>query len=223
MTVGRYYEVAAPGSLGERLVVLARDRIYSDFLATCFKGQNDTILDVGVSDVLSDGANVLERRYPYRDRLTACGLGEAKAFRAAFPEVRYRQISPGAPLPFPDKSFDIATANAVLEHVGGIESQRQFVGQMARVAHRVFISVPHRFFPVEHHTALPLAHWTDSTFRLACKLSGKTKWADERELRLMSRSRLGALVPKGVPFKIGYTGISLGPFSSNLFLAFATA
>ncbi len=173
MTVGRYYEVAAPGSLGERLVVLARDRIYSDFLATCFKGQNDTILDVGVSDVLSDGANVLERRYPYRDRLTACGLEEAKAFRAAFPEVRYRQISPGAPLPFPDKSFDIATANAVLEHVGGIESQRQFVGQMARVAHRVFISVPHRF---SRSSTIPLFPWrTGQTARSAWPANSRAK------------------------------------------------
>ncbi len=82
---------------------------------------------------------------------------------------------------------------------------------MARVARFVFISVPHRYFPVEHHTALPLAHWTDATFRLACSLTGKQKWTDENELRLMSLPRLAAVVPPGVKYCIGYTRLPLGP------------
>src|SRR4051812_3895138 len=130
----RYYEVATPGSISERLMIRARDRIYADFLATCLPTPSDTILDVGVSDVLSDGANLLERLYPHRDRIAACGLGEGREFRSAFPEVEYRQIAPGTPLPFPDRSFDIATSNAVLEHVGGIADQRRFVAEIARVA-----------------------------------------------------------------------------------------
>src|SRR5271165_1825453 len=99
----RYYEVATPNSLGARLMVRARNRIYADFLATCSPKPSDTILDVGVSDVLNDGANVLERLYPHCELITACGLGEAREFQDAFPKVRYRQIAPGAPLPFADK------------------------------------------------------------------------------------------------------------------------
>jgi len=34
----------------------------------------------------------------------------------------------------------------------------------------------------------------------------------------MSALRLAAVVPKGMSRKIGYTGLRLGPFSSNLFL-----
>ena len=62
----RYYQAAAPRSLGERITVLARDRIYDDFVAVCRPRRNDTILDVGVSDVVNDAANMMERKYPHR-------------------------------------------------------------------------------------------------------------------------------------------------------------
>ena len=219
MTVDqRYYEVAKPGSLSERLMIRARDRIYADFLATCSPKPAETILDVGVSDVLNDGANVLERLYPNQEQITACGLGEATEFQAAFLRVRYRRVDTGEPLPFANKSFDVATSNAVLEHVGSRENQARFIAEMVRVARRVFISVPHRFFPVEHHTAIPLAHWTDTTWFLACAVTGKQKWSQDKELILMSARHLSSLVPPGSAHQVGYTGLLLGPFSSNLFL-----
>ena len=215
---GKYYEVATPNSLAERLVIRARDRIYSDFLRLCQPRPEETILDVGVSDVVGDAANVLERCYPYPDRITAVGLGTAEDFRAAFPLVTYRQVEPNEPLPFADKSFDVATSNAVLEHVGSPQSQHRFVAELMRVARRVFLTVPHRFFPVEHHTAVPLLHWTDTGFALACRLLGKQDWSNPENLILMSRRRLRAVCPRGVRAEIGTTGVPLGPFSGNLYL-----
>src|SRR3954452_16491598 len=100
----RYYEVAKPGSLGERLMTRARDGVYADFLERCAPKPSDAILDVGVSDVVNEGANVLERLYPHPERITACGLGEALEFQAAFPRVRYLKVEPNAALPFADKS-----------------------------------------------------------------------------------------------------------------------
>jgi SAM-dependent methyltransferase len=147
--------------------------------------------------------------------VTAVGLGTAYEFRASFPQVAYHQIRPGEPLPFDDDAFDIAASNAVLEHVGSDAAQRVFVAELVRVAARVFISVPHRFFPVEHHTAIPFAHWTDRTFRLACRALGKNEWSDPQNLILMTRERLRQLHPAGV---IGMTGIRLGSCSSNIFI-----
>jgi SAM-dependent methyltransferase len=214
----KYYQVATPRSVGERLTIAARDRIYADFLRHCRPSPADTILDVGVSDVINEASNVLERKYPYPDRITAVGLGDGADFQAGFPRVAYRRIEANWPLPFADKAFDIAVSNAVLEHVGSAEHQAAFVRELVRVAHRVFITVPNRYFPVEHHTAIPLLHFWTRTFEWACRCLGKAEWADERNLILMLQKRLAALAPAGTAPAIGYTGIMLGVFSSNLYL-----
>jgi len=215
----KYYEAVPPKGMAERLLIAARDRIYRDFIQSMKPSPEDTILDVGVSDVINDGANVLERRYEPKRQIVACGIGEALEFQAEFPDIRYVRIEPNKRLPFKDGQFDIATANAVLEHVGSRDKQKFFVSELCRVAKRVFISVPHRYFPVEHHTALPILHYWDSTFRLACALTGKHKWALEENLILMSRRRLLDVVPPGRRAEIRPTGLKLGPFSSNLYLS----
>jgi SAM-dependent methyltransferase len=214
----KYYQAVAPRSLGERLMIVARDRIYADFLRCCRPTRDDAILDVGVSDVVNDGANMLERKYPHPERVTAAGLGAADDFRKAFPAVTYVRIEANRPLPFADKAFDIATSNAVLEHVGSSSNQVAFVAELLRVGRTVFISVPNRYFPVEHHTAIPLLHFWEGSFAEACRRLGKAEWADERNLILMSKPRLRALAPRGIAISVGHTGIPLGPFSSNLFL-----
>ena len=214
----RYYQAAAPRSLGERITVLARDRIYDDFIAICQPGRDDTILDVGVSDVVNDAANMMQRKYPFPEQITAVGLGSGEDFRAAYPLTQYLQIGANQRLPFADGQFDVATSNAVLEHVGSPEHQELFVHELIRVARKVFISVPNRYFPVEHHTAIPLLHYSDAAFQLACRAFGKMEWAVAENLILMSRTSLARLVPEHVGAETAYTGLHLGPFSSNLYL-----
>jgi SAM-dependent methyltransferase len=214
----KYYEAMKPDSLAEWLGTRARDRIYDDFIRICRPEPRDTILDVGVSDVVGNAANVLERRYPHPEYVTAVGLSAADEFRAAFPKVTYRQIAANQPLPFPDKSFDIVASNAVLEHVGSPEKQRRFVADLMRVGRRLFITVPNRFFPIEPHTAMPFLHWTDSGFALMCRLLGKHDWSRQENLILMSRWRLLAACPPEVTIRVGKTGILFGPCSSNLYL-----
>lgn len=215
-----YYQEVPSGSVAEKLLLAARDRIFGDFVARMRPTPSDEILDVGVSDVINDGANVLERSYRHQQKITACGLGAGIGFKSAYPHCRYVQIEPNVRLPFDDNSFDVATSNAVLEHVGGYENQIRFVREMCRVARRVFITVPNRFFPVEHHTAVPLAHYLDGTFRIACQMTGKSHWTQEENLTLMTRKRLWRIAaPVGRSAAVGYTGLLLGPFSSNLYLA----
>jgi hypothetical protein len=214
----QYYQVARPYSLSERVVIMARDRIYSDFVRLCKPQPESTILDIGVSDVVTDAANLLERLYPYPAMITAAGLGDGVAFRHEYPAVTYKQITAGERLPFEDGAFDIACANAVLEHVGSVAEQHRFVAEMARVARTVYITVPHRYFPVEHHTGFPLVHYSDYLFSLACRLFNKDEWADEKNLIFMTPSTLQPLVPQNRSATIGYTGIPCGPFSSNAFM-----
>lgn len=214
----KYYEAAPSGSFARKLVIRARDRIYDDFDRICRPLPRETIVDVGASDVIGDAENLLERRYPHLERVTAVGLGTARDFCAAFPQVTYHRVFAGDALPFVDKSFDIAVSNAVLEHVGSQQNQRRFVAELMRVARRVFITVPHRFFPVEHHTAIPFMHWTDTSFVLICRLIGKQHWSRPENLILMSRGTLLAACPPGTRAEIGPTGILIGPCSANLYL-----
>jgi hypothetical protein len=217
----KYYQVVPEGSLAKRVLIRARDRIYDDFVATMQPKPTDKILDVGVSDVVSDDANVVERKYPYTERITACGLGDAVEFKASYPKIGYVKIPPNQRLPFEDGVFEVATSNAVLEHVGSRENQSLFVSELCRVARRVFISVPHRYFPIEHHTALPFVHYSEGLFALACRATGKNEWSDPANLILMTSKRLFELAaPIGRKASVDYTGLRLGPFSSHLYLTF---
>ena len=219
-TEEEYYRAVQRESMAERLLVAARDQIFRDFQARMWPSPSDRILDIGVSDVVNAGANFLERCYPHPDKITACGLGEGTEFQIAFPAVNYVRIEPNVRLPFGDGSFDIATSNAVLEHVGSAQNQSFFVSELCRVAARVFISVPNRLFPIEHHTGLPMVHYADGLFQIACRLTGQSQWAREANLILMTRGRLRRIAaPTGRSVQIGYTGLRLGPFSSNLYLA----
>ena len=216
----RFYQVARPDTLVERVVIAAREAIYRDFVRIARPTRATTILDVGVSDVITDAANMLEQRYPYPEKLVAAGLGSASDFDRAYPGVRYVQIAPGRPLPYADNHFDIATSNAVLEHVGSREAQAWFAAELVRVSRAVFLTVPNRFFPVEHHTGLPFLHWLQPLFTASCRLTGKDEWSDPANLILMTSRRLRALFA-GTGAAIGHTGLRLGPFSSNLY-AYAT-
>ena len=215
-----YYREVPSNGVAEKLFISARDRIFRDFMAHMRPSPSDRILDVGVSDIVNDGANVLERNYTHQNNVTACGLGAGVQFKKAFPLVHYVQIEPNVRLPFDDNTFAIATSNAVLEHVGSLENQSFLLHELCRVGRCVFISVPNKCFPVEHHTALPIAHYHNDTFRIACRIAGKSEWACEENLILMTRKRLWQLAaPIGRSVAVGYTGLPLGPFSSNLYLA----
>ena len=214
----KYYQIVGKASLATKLMILARNRIYADFIEKCSPDQTHQILDVGVSDVVNDVANLLERSYPHRSNITALGLGLGSDFRATFPEVKYQQVSGDERLPYDDRSFDFAISNAVLEHVGDEARQKFFVAELFRVSKCVFLTVPHRFFPIEHHTAIPFLHWTDASFRWACRARRQDEWTRPENLILMSSTQLLASAPVQADINWGYTGIMLGPFSSNLFL-----
>lgn len=187
-------------------------------MANCSPSPSSTILDFGASDVVGDAANVLERTYPHPENITAVGLGDGNEFKVEFPLISYRQIVANAPLPFENKSFDMVLSNAVLEHVGSPTNQKFFIQEAARVGKQVFLTVPNKLFPVEHHTAIPFLHWLPSTFKVACALSKKEHWTQDDNLILISRSYLEKLVPEGLNYTISYTGIKMGPFSSNIYL-----
>jgi hypothetical protein len=121
-----------------------------------------TVVDVGVTNTaFGDGStdNFFEALYPWPEQFTGVGRTELERFAASFPHVRAVRAD-GRELPFADGEFDLGFSNAVVEHVaGGREGQRRFVVELCRVARRVFVTTPNRWFPVDPHTLLPVVHW----------------------------------------------------------------
>jgi SAM-dependent methyltransferase len=211
-----YYRDAGRFGLVRRISAGARRRTFYKLMEDLQPTASTTILDIGTSDDEGLETNMLEQLYPWRESITAAGLGAGKEFRRRYPNTRYVQLEPGEPLPFEDKSFDIVFSNAVLEHVGGQAERAEFIKEAARVSHHLFFIVPNRWFPIEHHTAIPFLHWNSALFRRALENGAMAFWSDPRNLEFLSRRFVINEWPLTVQPEIIYSGLWLGPFSSNL-------
>ena len=148
--------------VASRVSMRSRERKLRLFLDLTAPGPETTVVDVGVTDApfgAGSSDNFFEALYPWPERITAVGHTELDRFEAAFPRVTAVRAD-GRSLPFADGAFDLGFSNAVVEHVaGGREGQRAFVRELCRVAGRVFVTTPNRWFPLEVHTLLPFVHW----------------------------------------------------------------
>jgi SAM-dependent methyltransferase len=146
----------------------SRERKLRLFLDLFQPGPETTVVDVGVTDApfgAGSTDNFFEALYPWPERVTGVGPTGLDRFTAAFPRVTAVQAD-GRDLPFVDGAFDLGFSNAVVEHVaGGREGQRRFVHELCRVAGRVFVTTPNRYFPLEVHSLLPFAHWLPRRLR----------------------------------------------------------
>jgi methyltransferase family protein len=148
--------------VASRVSLASRERKLRLFLELFRPGPETTVVDVGVTDApfgAGSTDNFFEALYPWPQRITAVGHTELDRFAAAFPSVHVVRAD-GRRLPFADGEFELGFSNAVVEHVaGGRAGQRQFVSELCRVARRVFVTTPNRWFPLDPHTLLPFAHW----------------------------------------------------------------
>ena len=196
--------------LADRVSLHSRQRKLRLFLEELRPSPETTVVDVGADELGFGDApgcatmNFFEELYPWPERVTAVGLHDGAAFGHRYPTVRYVQGDACA-LPFADGEFDLYFSNAVIEHVGGEERQRAFVVEALRVAHRVFITTPNRWFPVELHTRLPLVHWLpEGAAHRAYDLARKG-WAKENHL--LGPGDLRDLFP--MPVRIVNLGMTL--------------
>jgi hypothetical protein len=148
--------------VASRVSMRSRERKLQRFLELLGPGPATTVVDVGVTNApFGAGAtdNFFEALYPWPKQITAVGHTELDRFAAAFPSVRVVRAD-GRELPFADGEFVLGVSIAVIVPVaGGRDGQRRFVGELCRVAGRVFVTTPNRFFPLEVHTLVPFAHW----------------------------------------------------------------
>ncbi len=220
MGVNAQYNVAAPDSLPARIAHHQRKKMFNAFLNAWPLSEGHTILDVGAtSDRSYDHSNYLPAWYPYKARVTAVGLDDARFLETLYPGTTFLRAD-GCALPFQDRAFDFVHSSAVLEHVGSAEDQCRFLKELARVARRgLFVTTPNRWFPVEFHTVLPLVHWLPKkVFRAVLRGIGHGVLAEEKNLNLLGAGDVARLAIRAGIEDFEIATASLCGWPTNLIL-----
>lgn len=209
-----YYQYQAPfAGLIEGVSAYARKAMFDTIMKVVQPGPDTRIVDVGVTSNQRQDSNFFERLYPYPQGITAVGLEDASFLEQQHPGLKFVQAD-ALQLPFADKSFDVAMSFAVIEHVGSRDRQRQFIGEMCRVAKSIFITTPNRWYPLEFHTLMPFIHWlSPQTFRKLLRVLGRNFYASEDTLNLLDESSLLELLPYGASVHKFHFRL-LGPISN---------
>lgn len=180
-----------------------RTEQFKEFTRLLKPDRKTKILDIGVSsDDTFVNSNMFEKLYPHLEKVTLATIEKADKIRKLFPKSKVVKISPGKELPFKDESFDIVTAWATLEHVGGFDEQKFFLKELKRVGGDIFLTTPYRGCVYEPHSGFFFLHWLPlKYFRIICKLTGKKFWSKESNLNPLWIKDVKNIWPKG-KFKV---------------------
>ena len=143
------------------LSLISRKKKLELFYSLFKLDKNTTILDVG-GEIDPQGNSTLQLidSYPWKKNITVINSFEPhiQKIRHFYPEIN-SLTGDACKLPWPDKSFDIVYCNAVIEHVGNEQQQKQMAQEIMRIAKCWFVTTPNRWFPYEFHLRLPIVTW----------------------------------------------------------------
>jgi len=121
---------------------------------------------------------------------------------------------------YPDRSFDVAFSNSVIEHLGpAFSDQQRMATEIERVAQRYFVQTPNRYFPLEPHFLVPgfqflplsLRTWMVSSFDVGWYKRIPDKAAARREVEsvsLLTERQLRTLFPNAIIYKEKVLGLT---------------
>lgn len=147
--------------LFSKLSYVSRKRKLELFYNMLRPSEQTKVLDVG-GEVNPRGGSDLQfiDSYPWKKNLAAVNLSceHISRIKEHHPEIDAR-VEDALSLPWPDKYFDVVYSNAVIEHVGDFEKQKQMASEIMRVGKRWFVTTPNRWYPFEFHMRLPFVTW----------------------------------------------------------------
>ena len=172
--------------------IIVRSDQYKIFFKNLRPNVNSKILDVGTtSDETLKDSNIFERLYKWPRNIVAATIENEIKLKKLYPKIGVVRVYPHKPLPFKDKSFDIAVSWATLEHVGNYKNQERFLNELLRVGNKIFVTTPYRGIFYEPHTGFFFLHWLPLCwFRKICKQTGKKFWSTEDNLNPLWMSDL---------------------------------
>jgi SAM-dependent methyltransferase len=194
-------------SLFARLSAVSRRRKLELFYETMQPAPRMRVLDLG-AEIESDTGDCLQfiDKYPWKDKITAANIDPdpVRLIAQRHPEVE-AVVADALKLPWPDTYFDIVYSNAVIEHVGQLEDQKQMASEIMRVGKQWFVTTPNRWYPFEFHLRLPFVTWLPGQAYL--KVGRVVRYSHVRRryvmgmhcsgIRLMTAAELMACFPGG--------------------------
>jgi len=188
-------------TIHNKIFVHFRRRRMKKFFALIAPTPSTRMIDIGGAPITWTREAGVETTFP----ITLCNIRFPRDL--ASQGARFSAVEADATeLPFPDKSFDVAFSNSVIEHLGTWERQQAFAREARRVGDKLWIQTPARSFPIEPHYLAPFIHflpknWQRRLARRATLWGLLTKpspqvideWIDE--LRLLSYSEFKQLFP----------------------------
>jgi 2-polyprenyl-3-methyl-5-hydroxy-6-metoxy-1,4-benzoquinol methylase len=128
-------------------------------------------------------------------------------------------VADGCATGLPDKSFDVVFSNSVIEHVGGIDRQRQFARECMRCGREFFVQTPNRWFPFDTHTLTPIIHWFPKpiflklmkfSLRLLISAPSPADVEDFTNMHLLTKREMVELFPGAQIIEEKFCGITNG-------------
>ncbi len=193
-----------------------------------FKKKNNiiNILDFGVSDSKNQDSNPFVTYFLQKKRrnIFGCGIDDAKNVNKNYKNLKYKKIKPGSKLPYKTNFFSLSISHAVFEHIGSKNKKIFYLSELIRISEKVFISIPNRYFPIEHHSNIPMLGYLPSN--LIYKLLNFFNYnlfKNEKTLTFNSKRDFYNIASQlrkkyNINFCLGYTGLKLGIFSSHFYI-----
>lgn len=169
------------------------------FFSLVGDASGESLLDVGGAAGYGGEFEEFSRRFGF-----TCSLNLTASWLKG--TTGYAVIGDGCQMPFRTGSFDWVFSNAVIEHVGGWEQQRQFAAEIRRVARKgYFVSTPNRHFPVDPHSLLPFFQYLPPRYqKSACRFAlQKYMRREPQSVDLLSARHLCVLFPGARVLRLG--------------------
>jgi len=192
--------------LFERFSRISRRRKLELFFDSMKPTETEKVLDVGGEIQLSsehDSYQLIDN-YPWKSNLSVINISSQhiQNIQKKYPESDAK-VADACNLPWSDNYFDIVYSNAVIEHVGNFDKQKQMAFEIMRVGRKWFVSTPNRWYPFEFHMRLPFVTWLPfqgylKVGSIICYNHVKKKYVfglKQESLRLMTANELGECFP----------------------------
>lgn len=174
--------------------------------------KNDTILDLGGYD-----GNFMKRfKHELTDfQIIVADIDIAGLEKARLQGFKTLALREGNQLPFKQNEIDCIFCNSVLEHITipknqvwklndesifhkqSIESQSLFAKEIRRCGKKYIVQTPHKYFPIESHTWLPLIYLFPRRWQIKIIKVTNKFWIKKTkpDWNLLTENEIGFLFP----------------------------